>query len=121
MGAGCVYDQVAQGMPTAVTVASKSDTVAARVQALLSTPRFRCYRTTDVEGETNTIPRLPCPPPLPPTAIHLFTFRVSNAYQRPRPDCRRSIAGKQQSLLAALCDTASLLSCTMLLPHVRFS
>lgn len=24
--------------------------VAARVQALLSTPRFRCYRTTDVTG-----------------------------------------------------------------------
>ncbi|KAK9909230.1 hypothetical protein WJX75_009218 [Coccomyxa subellipsoidea] len=42
--------EVAQGMPTAVTIASKSDTVAARVQLLLSTPRFRCYRTTDVEG-----------------------------------------------------------------------
>ncbi len=43
--------QVAQGMPTAVTIASKTDTVAARVQSLFSTPRFRCYRTTDVEGE----------------------------------------------------------------------
>ena len=31
-------------------VASESDEVAARAQALLSTPRFRCYRTTDVIG-----------------------------------------------------------------------
>lgn len=28
----------------------QEDAVAARVQALLSTPRFRCYRTTDVTG-----------------------------------------------------------------------
>lgn len=48
-GGSCM--QVAQGMPTAVTIASKSDAVAARVQTLLSTPRFRCYRTTDVEGQ----------------------------------------------------------------------
>jgi hypothetical protein len=43
--------QVAQRMPTAVTIASQSDAVASRVQALLSTHRFRCYRTTDVQGE----------------------------------------------------------------------
>jgi hypothetical protein len=28
----------------------QDEAVAARVQALLSTPRFRCYRTTDVTG-----------------------------------------------------------------------
>lgn len=33
-----------------VTIASRDDAVAARAQALLSTPRFRCYRTTDVIG-----------------------------------------------------------------------
>ena len=41
---------MAKGIPTAVTIASKSDEVAARVQDLLSTSRFRCYRTTDVQG-----------------------------------------------------------------------
>jgi hypothetical protein len=42
--------QVAQGAPTAVTIASENEAVAARVQALLSSPRFRCYRTNDVQG-----------------------------------------------------------------------
>ncbi|GAB4816038.1 hypothetical protein N2152v2_003084 [Parachlorella kessleri] len=42
--------EVAQGNPTAVTIASESEEVAQRVQELLSTPRFRCYRTTDVIG-----------------------------------------------------------------------
>ncbi|GFR46634.1 hypothetical protein Agub_g8245, partial [Astrephomene gubernaculifera] len=42
--------EVAAGQPTAVTVAAKDERVAARVQALLSTPRFRCYRSTDVAG-----------------------------------------------------------------------
>lgn len=42
--------QVAKGIPTAVTIASKDDEVASRVQDLLSTHRFRCYRTTDVQG-----------------------------------------------------------------------
>ena len=42
--------QVAKGVPTAVTIASKDDEVASRVQDLLSTHRFRCYRTTDVQG-----------------------------------------------------------------------
>ena len=42
--------EVAAGQPTAVTIASKHDDVAARVQALMSTPRFRCYRTDDVIG-----------------------------------------------------------------------
>lgn len=31
-------------------VCVQDESVAARVQALLSTPRFRCYRTTDVAG-----------------------------------------------------------------------
>ncbi|KAG2437401.1 hypothetical protein HXX76_006053 [Chlamydomonas incerta] len=42
--------EVADGLPTAVTVAAKDEELAARVQALLSTPRFRCYRSTDVVG-----------------------------------------------------------------------
>ncbi|KAG2453098.1 hypothetical protein HYH02_002429 [Chlamydomonas schloesseri] len=42
--------EVAKGLPTAVTVAAKDEELAARVQALLSTPRFRCYRSTDVVG-----------------------------------------------------------------------
>ncbi|PNW78717.1 hypothetical protein CHLRE_09g387763v5 [Chlamydomonas reinhardtii] len=42
--------EVAAGLPTAVTVAAKDEELAARVQALLSTPRFRCYRSTDVVG-----------------------------------------------------------------------
>ena len=42
---------MAKGIPTAVTIASKDDEVASRVQDLLSTARFRCYRTTDVQGE----------------------------------------------------------------------
>lgn len=42
--------EVAQQLPTVVTIAAKDESVAARVQALLSTPRFRCYRTTDVAG-----------------------------------------------------------------------
>lgn len=42
--------EVAAGMPTVVTIASTDDSVAARAQGLLSTPRFRCYRTTDVVG-----------------------------------------------------------------------
>ncbi len=46
-----LHAQVANGNPTAVTIASKDDEVASRVQDLLSTNRFRCYRTTDVQGE----------------------------------------------------------------------
>ncbi|EFJ44172.1 hypothetical protein VOLCADRAFT_95560 [Volvox carteri f. nagariensis] len=53
--------EVATGQPTAVTVAAKArkrgggergpdDQLAARVQSLLSSPRFRCYRSTDVVG-----------------------------------------------------------------------
>lgn len=42
--------EVAKEMPTAVTVASKNEEVAKHVQELLSTPRFRAYRTTDVVG-----------------------------------------------------------------------
>ena len=42
--------EVAQGVPTAVTIASADEAVAEDVQARLSTPRFRCYRTTDVVG-----------------------------------------------------------------------
>jgi NAD-dependent glycerol-3-phosphate dehydrogenase N-terminus len=43
--------EVARELPTVVTIAARDDAVAARAQALLSTPRFRCYRTTDVVGE----------------------------------------------------------------------
>lgn len=42
--------EVARELPTVVTIASQDEAVAARAQALLSTPRFRCYRTTDVIG-----------------------------------------------------------------------
>ncbi|KAK9797728.1 hypothetical protein WJX73_001344 [Symbiochloris irregularis] len=42
--------EVAREQPTAVTVASTDGQVAQRIQTLLSTPRFRCYRTNDVEG-----------------------------------------------------------------------
>eukprot|EP00891_Asterochloris_glomerata_P006959 jgi/Astpho2/6959/e_gw1.00107.109.1_t len=42
--------EVAGELPTAVTIASHNDIVAARAQSLLSTHRFRCYRTHDVEG-----------------------------------------------------------------------
>ena len=42
--------EVAKENPTAVTIACKDDAVAQRVQALLSTNRFRCYRTHDVAG-----------------------------------------------------------------------
>ncbi|KAF6266827.1 NAD-dependent glycerol-3-phosphate dehydrogenase [Scenedesmus sp. NREL 46B-D3] len=42
--------EVVQGLPTVVTIAAQEERVAGRVQALLSTPRFRCYRTTDVIG-----------------------------------------------------------------------
>lgn len=42
--------EVARGLPTVVTIASADEAVAARAQALLSTSRFRCYRTTDVVG-----------------------------------------------------------------------
>ncbi len=42
--------EVAAGLPTVVTIAAADDVVAARAQALLSTSRFRCYRTSDVTG-----------------------------------------------------------------------
>eukprot|EP00887_Chlorella_sp_A99_P004238 scaffold15.g4238.t1 len=42
--------EVAKNNPTAVTIASESDAVAQRAQVLLSTTRFRCYRTHDVVG-----------------------------------------------------------------------
>jgi glycerol-3-phosphate dehydrogenase (NAD(P)+) len=43
---------VAKELPSAVTIASKDLHVAHRVQDLLSTSRFRCYRTDDVAGTT---------------------------------------------------------------------
>lgn len=46
--------EVAAGLPTVVTIAAADDAVAARAQALLSAPRFRCYRTTDVTGVVAT-------------------------------------------------------------------
>lgn len=42
--------EVAKELPSAVTIASKDLHVAHRVQDLLSTSRFRCYRTDDVAG-----------------------------------------------------------------------
>jgi len=42
--------EVAAEAPTAVTIASHVPAVAARAQLLLSTPRFRAYRTHDVAG-----------------------------------------------------------------------
>ena len=58
MAAGIVPDpppserflQVAKGLPTVVTIASKSPEVALRAQALLSTSRFRCYTSDDIQG-----------------------------------------------------------------------
>ena len=44
--------EVAKELPSAVTIASKDLHVAHRVQDLLSTSRFRCYRTDDVAGTT---------------------------------------------------------------------
>lgn len=42
--------EVAAGQPAAVTVAAADESLAQRVQQLLSTPCFRCYRSTDVPG-----------------------------------------------------------------------
>ncbi|KAL6752718.1 NAD-dependent glycerol-3-phosphate dehydrogenase [Haematococcus lacustris] len=42
--------EVAAELPSAVTIASHDECTASRAQQLLSTPRFRCYRTADVEG-----------------------------------------------------------------------
>ncbi|KAL6776141.1 hypothetical protein ACKKBG_A20010 [Auxenochlorella protothecoides x Auxenochlorella symbiontica] len=42
--------EVTKGIPTAVTIASKNIQLAQHVQELLSTNRFRCYRTDDVVG-----------------------------------------------------------------------
>ncbi len=42
--------EVAQRLPTAVTVASPWDRLAREVQQIFSTDRFRCYTSTDVVG-----------------------------------------------------------------------
>lgn len=42
--------EVAQQLPTAVSVAARYERVAARVQALMSAPYFRIYTSTDVAG-----------------------------------------------------------------------
>ena len=42
--------EVAQGQPTAVTVASRSPEAAERAQELFQTPRFRVYTSSDVRG-----------------------------------------------------------------------
>ena len=41
---------VARGLPTAVTIAARDATLAARLAAILSTPSFRCYSTDDIVG-----------------------------------------------------------------------
>jgi glycerol-3-phosphate dehydrogenase (NAD(P)+) len=42
--------EVAQGRPTAVTLACRVDAYAISVQQSISTPRFRCYTSSDVIG-----------------------------------------------------------------------
>ncbi len=42
--------EVAQGLPTAVSVASRWERIAVQVQAAFSTPTFRAYTTLDVMG-----------------------------------------------------------------------
>mmetsp|Transcript_18321 Transcript_18321/g.51328 ORF Transcript_18321/g.51328 Transcript_18321/m.51328 type:complete len:376 (-) Transcript_18321:65-1192(-) len=42
--------EVARGLPSAVTIAAREEEVAMHVQLMLSTARFRCYRTNDVTG-----------------------------------------------------------------------
>jgi glycerol-3-phosphate dehydrogenase (NAD(P)+) len=42
--------EVARGIPTAIVAASNHETIAAKVQALFTTPEFRVYTSTDVKG-----------------------------------------------------------------------
>ncbi len=42
--------EIAEGRPTALSVAARTDGFAIAVQTLLSSPRLRCYSTTDVIG-----------------------------------------------------------------------
>ena len=42
--------EVAQGLPTSVTIASANEALARTVQEKISEPAFRCYRSTDVIG-----------------------------------------------------------------------
>jgi glycerol-3-phosphate dehydrogenase (NAD(P)+) len=42
--------EIAEGRPTALSVAARTDGFAIAVQSLLSSPRLRCYSTTDVIG-----------------------------------------------------------------------
>lgn len=42
--------EVAENQPTGVTIASKDEEVARLVQSAMSSPRFRCYTSTDVVG-----------------------------------------------------------------------
>jgi len=41
---------VARGLPTAVTVAAKDESVAQQIAERLATPAFRLYRSTDISG-----------------------------------------------------------------------
>lgn len=41
---------VARGLPTAVTVAARNPNLAGELAAMLSTPAFRCYSSTDLVG-----------------------------------------------------------------------
>ena len=43
-------DDIARGLPTALTLACADDAAGARLQAALATPTLRLYRTTDVTG-----------------------------------------------------------------------
>lgn len=51
--------EVARGLPTVVTIASRTPEVALRAQALLSTSRFRCYTSDDVEGAHDAVCSMP--------------------------------------------------------------
>ncbi len=42
--------EIAEGRPTAVTVAARDETYAIAAQAILSSPLFRCYSNTDILG-----------------------------------------------------------------------
>ncbi len=86
--------EVAREQPSAVTIASRYDEVAVHAQALLSTPRFRCYRTQDITGDC---------PSLPSSSSGIVTC-YQRMHQRP-PVCKRTYMMSTmhiQSLWAAI-------------------
>ena len=77
--------EVAAGLPTVVTIASKDEAVAQRAQTLLSSPRFRCYRTTDVAGMDRL--GFPClhliPARLPESVYLAARLQIANRRKHP--------------------------------------